>query len=39
MNTGKHAWEGKYGDSDGLTRGGTDAAEVVEALVMPRVSN
>ena len=39
LNTGKHQWEGKHGDPDGLTRSAPDAAEVVDALVMRRVSN
>ena len=39
LNTGKHDWEGKHGDPDGLTRSAPDGAEAVEALVMRRVSN
>ena len=39
LNTGKHAWEGKHGDPAGLTRGTPHDTEVVEALVMRRVSN
>ena len=39
LNTGKHAWEGKHGDPDGLTRDTPHDAVVVEALVMRRVSN
>ena len=39
LNTGKHRWEGKHGDPDGLTRSAPDDTEVVEALVLQRVSN
>ena len=39
LNTGKHDWEGKHGDPDGLTRSAPDDAEVVDALVMRRVSS
>ena len=35
LNTGKHRWEGKHGDPDGRT----DADDIVEALVLRRVSN
>ena len=35
LNTGKHQWEGAHGDPDGLT----DADDIVEALVLRRVSN
>ena len=35
LNTGKDRWEGRHGDPDGLT----DGADVVEALVLRRVSN
>ena len=35
LNTGKHEWEGQHGDPNGLT----DDVEVVEALVLRRVSN
>ena len=35
LNTGKDRWEGRHGDPDGLTDGG----DVVEALVLRRVSN
>ena len=34
LNTGKHQWEGKHGDPNGLT----GAADVVEALVLRRTS-
>ena len=36
LNTGKHKWEGRHGDSDG---GAPEDAEVVEALLLRRVSN
>ena len=39
LNTGKHEWEGRHGDPDGLTRSAPEGAEVVEALVLRRVSN
>ena len=35
LNTGKHQWEGKHGDPGSLT----DADDIVEALVLRRVSN
>ncbi len=35
LNTGRHEWEGRHGDPDG----GAPDAEVVEALVLRRVSN
>ena len=35
LNTGKHRWEGQHGDANGLA----DCADVVEALVLRRVSN
>lgn len=35
LNTGKNRWEGQHGDPSGLT----DDADVVEALVLRRVSN
>ena len=31
LNAGKHQWEGKHGDPNGLTRSAPDAAEVVDA--------
>ena len=39
LNTGKHVWEGRHGDTDGLTRGAPGDTEVVKALVMRRVLN
>ncbi len=36
LNTGKHEWEGRHGDSDG---GAPENAEVVEAALLRRVSN
>ena len=39
LNIGKHRWEGMHGDLRGLTRRAPDDAEVVEALVLKRVSN
>ena len=38
LNTGKRAWEGQHGDLHWL-RGNPDGTEVVEALVLRRVSN
>ena len=35
LNTGQNRWEGQHGDPSGLT----DGADVVEALVLRRVSN
>ena len=35
LNTGKHRWEGQHGDPNGLT----DGTDVVEVLVLRRVSN
>ena len=35
LNTGQHRWEGKHGDPDGPT----DGADMVEALVLRRMSN
>lgn len=35
LNAGEHRWEGRHGDPNGQT----DAADVVEALVLRRVSN
>ncbi len=35
LNTGKHRWEGQHGDPDGQT----DADDIVEALILRRVSN
>ena len=39
LNIGKHRREGKHGDLNGLTRKAPDDAEVVEAVVLRRVSN
>ena len=38
LNTRKHRWEGQHGDANGQTGGGSDGADVVEALVLRRVS-
>lgn len=35
LNKGKHHWEGQHEDANGLT----DEADVIEALVLRRVSN
>lgn len=35
LNMGKHRWEGRHEDANGLT----DGADTVEALVLRRVSN
>ena len=39
LNTGKHSWEGKHGDPLDLARSSPDDTEIVEALVLQRVSN
>ena len=39
LNTGKDRWQGRHGESDGLTGSTADGAEVVEALALRRVSN
>ena len=39
LNAGKHEWEGKHGDSDGLTEGAPGGPDVVDALVLRRTSN
>ena len=39
LNTGNHPWEGQHGDPNGLTKSAPKDAEVVEALVLRRVSN
>ena len=39
LNTGKHEWEGRHGDPEGLTGGAPGDADVVEALALRRVSN
>ena len=39
LNTGTRDWEGKHGDPNDLSGGTPDDAEVVEALVLQRVSN
>ena len=39
LNTGKHVWEGRHGDPCFLEQKKLDGAEVVEALVLRRVSN
>ena len=39
LNTGKRRWEGRHGDLDGLAANTPDGAEMVEALVLRRVSN
>ena len=39
LNVGKDRWEGKHGDPNGLTRNAPEGVEVVEALVLRRVSN
>ena len=39
LSTGKHRWEGQHGDSNGQTRRMPEDAEVVESLVLRRVSN
>jgi len=39
LNTGKHPWEGQHEDANGQAVDASDDAEVVEALVLRRVSN
>ena len=39
LNTGKHRWEGRHGQANGRTKGDSDSVDVVEALVLQRVSN
>ena len=39
LNIGNHGWEGMHGGLRGLTRRAPNDAEVVEALVLQRVSN
>lgn len=39
LNTQKHPWEGQHEDMNGQAGDASDDAEVVEALVLRRVSN
>ena len=39
LNTGKHHWEGRHGDPRALTEGRPEYLEVVDALVLQRVSH
>ena len=39
LNTGKHSWEGQHEDANGQIGGEPDDADVVEALVLRRMSN
>ena len=39
LNMGKHQWEGQHGDPNGLMRFAPDIGDLVEALVLRRVSN
>ena len=39
LNTGKHPWDGQHGDTNGLTGGVRNDPDVVEALVLRRVSD
>ena len=39
LNMGKHPWEGQQEDANGQAGGASDDAEVVEAIVLRRVSN
>ena len=39
LNIGKHRWQGMHGDLTGFTRRKPEDAEVVEALVLQRLSN
>ena len=38
LNTGKHSWEGRHGDPRDLKEGSSGRPEVVDALVLQRVS-
>ena len=38
LNTGKHSWEGRHGDPRDLKEGSSCTPEVVDALVLQRVS-
>ena len=39
LNTGTHHWEGRHGEPSHSAEGTPDNAEVVEVLVLRRVSN
>lgn len=39
LNMGKHPWEGQHEDANGHAGGASGDAEVIEALVLRRVSN
>ena len=39
LNTGKHDWEGRHGDPGGSTGRPAADSDVVDALVLQRVSN
>ncbi len=39
LNTGKHRWEGQHDDAIDQTGSGPEDADVVEALVLRRLSN
>ena len=39
LNTGAHDWDGRHGEPRHPAEGTPDGAEVVEALVLRRVSN
>ena len=39
LDTGKHSWEGKHGVGDGVMRSRNKGAEVVDAVVLSRVSH
>ena len=39
LNTGQHSWEGRHGDPRDLKEGSSNRPEVVDALVLRRVSH
>ena len=39
LETGKHRWEGRHGDVDGLASSRNKKGEVVKAVVLARVSH
>lgn len=39
LNTGKHPWEGRHGDPRELTERSPDTPDLVDALVLQRVSH
>lgn len=39
LNTGKHSWEGKHGDPRDLPKGSPETPDVVDAVILQRVSH